>query len=359
MAKVSVIVPVYNAEKYLDACFGSIAKQEETDLEVILVDDGSTDASGEICDRFVQADTRFRVIHQENKGLVGARKAGIRAASGTYICYVDSDDEIDPDFIRRLREEAERCGADLVCGAHYSGADRESRKAVFPAGLPSGVYDGERMEELRANMLCLQAVFFRFGIMPSVWAKLFRRDMLLEHQTRVPEEITVGEDAAVTYPYLLQAKSVSVAPEICGYHYRETPQSMTRAVRESYFSEISHIWLYLKEVFSRSDFVRDAGDDDDAVPGSSGDLKRQLECYRYYLMQSGVDKLRAGTGAFTKERRAFLERAAENAIFRAEEETDVAEIPKSLKRRMRQIRERRFLIWEADCLAGRLRGVLS
>ena len=100
----SVIVPVYNVEKYLDRCIRSIAGQTYTNLEIILVDDGSTDHCGEICDEWSRKDTRIQVFYKKNGGLVSARKAGLKTASGQYIAYVDSDDWIEENMYERMME---------------------------------------------------------------------------------------------------------------------------------------------------------------------------------------------------------------------------------------------------------------
>lgn len=114
MEKISVIVPVYNVETYLKQCVDSILKQSYRQLEIFLVDDGSTDRSPQICDDYRKADDRVRVIHKPNGGLSSARNAGIEAASGEYLSFIDSDDTIHPDFYRVLKDTADRTGSDIV-----------------------------------------------------------------------------------------------------------------------------------------------------------------------------------------------------------------------------------------------------
>jgi glycosyltransferase involved in cell wall biosynthesis len=114
MAKISVIIPVYQAEDFLAKCVDSVLAQTEHDLEVILVDDGSTDHSGNICDEYATRDSRVHVIHKENAGVSAARNSGIAAATGEYIGFVDSDDWIEPNMYERLLEEANKSDADIV-----------------------------------------------------------------------------------------------------------------------------------------------------------------------------------------------------------------------------------------------------
>ncbi len=114
---ISVIVPVYNVEPYLAGCLDSILSQTYRDLEILLIDDGSTDRGGTICDEYAAKDPRIRVFHTENRGLSAARNRGLDEAKGEYVGFVDSDDRIDPDMFEYLLEAAERTGADVTeCG---------------------------------------------------------------------------------------------------------------------------------------------------------------------------------------------------------------------------------------------------
>ena len=114
---VSVIVPVYNVAQYLPQCVDSILSQDYADLEVLLIDDGSTDASGEICDQYAAQDSRVRVIHQKNGGAAAAKNAGLRAASGDYLTFVDSDDYLEPNAYGFLMKTLLETGADAVQGS--------------------------------------------------------------------------------------------------------------------------------------------------------------------------------------------------------------------------------------------------
>ena len=116
---VSVVVPVYNVQEYLEKCVDSILAQTYENMEIILVDDGSKDASGRICDTYAGKDNRIRVIHKENGGSNSARLAGARAATSDYICFVDSDDWIEPAMIGEMMEAAEREQADIVASGMY------------------------------------------------------------------------------------------------------------------------------------------------------------------------------------------------------------------------------------------------
>ena len=136
MSAISVIIPVYNVEKYLNACIESVLSQSFNDYEIILVDDGSTDNSGALCDEFAAKYDSISVIHQENKGLGGARNTGIDAAKGSYILFLDSDDTIDPDCLKICYEKAEKHNCDMVAFKQQALFDDGSLGAIYYCTLP-------------------------------------------------------------------------------------------------------------------------------------------------------------------------------------------------------------------------------
>lgn len=176
MEKISVIIPVYRVEAYLEKCILSVSAQSYPELEIILVDDGSPDNCGEICDRYALQDARIRVIHQKNRGLSGARNAGLDEASGSYILFVDSDDFIHSDMIRILYENMRETKADIsVCGflpvkdgeeVSFNTQEEQERK----------VFEGEEV------MHCLQ---YRNLLTVVAWNKLYKRSLF--EQLRYPE----------------------------------------------------------------------------------------------------------------------------------------------------------------------------
>ena len=167
---VSVVVPVYNTEKWLADCLNSLARQTYHRFEVILVDDGSTDGSGKICDEFAESDWRTRVIHEENRGLSAARNAGALAATGEYLLFLDSDDFIDPDTVEKLASAAEKAAADIVAtGFNYTYSDREE-SAVSQYGKDTCFGNHEGVEELVS------------GRIPNfAWGKLIKTGLVREH----------------------------------------------------------------------------------------------------------------------------------------------------------------------------------
>lgn len=221
---ISVVVPVYGIDRYIGICIESILNQTYRNLEVILVDDGAKDRSPEICDLYQSKDPRIRVVHKENGGLVSARKAGLAASTGSIISCVDGDDWIGPTFIEKMYHSMESAGADMVCAGQTRVLFDQSVQLIN--AIPAGVYEGERLEKLWSEMISY-GTYYRPGITTYVWNKLFRREILYDAQMAVDDRISIGEDAAVTYPALLKCKRV-VVTEHTDYHYRQREDSMLK-----------------------------------------------------------------------------------------------------------------------------------
>ena len=219
----SVIVPVYKVERYLANCVDSILGQSFSDFELILVDDGSPDHSGALCDRYAAQDSRVRVIHKKNGGSTSARKAAAQQAAGDYICCVDGDDWLAPDYLSALAEAAGRCKADMVCcGAVYAGPGEKTAKVV---DVKAGSYDRARIEaELFPRLIQTSAAAY---FPPSVWAKAIRRELFVPAQMSVPDAVVIAEDRAVVVPCVVRSRSLAALDE-CLYYYRINEQSVTR-----------------------------------------------------------------------------------------------------------------------------------
>ena len=237
--KISVIVPVYNVETYLSRCVDSILAQTYGNLEVILVDDGATDASGAICDAFAAADSRVKVIHKENGGLSSARNAGLDVASGEYIAFVDSDDWITPDAYAHLMGLAEKYDVKLVCGGRYDVNGKTGEKTV---GLCP-----EKEEVISAEKL-VGRIFLWDGCDSSACDKLYHRSLL--ENFRYPEG-KVCEDVPVTYKIVLAAGRAAMSDRPF-YHYYHRPGSITTAnvISEKTFHFSQHtevIYPFIRE----------------------------------------------------------------------------------------------------------------
>ena len=238
---ISVIVPIYNVSAYLEACVESIRNQTYKDLEIILVDDGSTDGSYDICERFKDRDSRIQVIHKENSGAAGARKAGMSVASGRYIAFVDGDDWIEPDMFERMYQTMSEQDADIVMCGWYEDTGT-ARKELFHA-MRGGKYEKENLQQEMYPRMIAGEHFFEWNIFPVVWGKLFCRACIEEFLFSVDERITMGEDLVCVYPSLLRADSIYIMQE-CFYHYRQTTSSVSKAVPDPSLERMRFQVLY-------------------------------------------------------------------------------------------------------------------
>lgn len=246
--QISIIVSIYNTEKYLTQCIDSIIQQTYPDLEIILVDDGSTDCSGKICDEYALKDSRIKVIHKENGGLVSARQAGIKIARGDYIGFVDSDDWIEQNMYQTLYHIAERENADIVAEGLIDDFDGECITTMNQ--IPAGRYmTSDERNYLYNNMLCCKN-FFCLGILPYLCNKIFHRKLILKHMDKVPQTIRVGEDAAASYPMFVMAERVIIS-DTAHYHYCHRKNSMILGNRNEDLEYDNAVVLYsfLKESF--------------------------------------------------------------------------------------------------------------
>lgn len=245
---ISVIVPIYKIDQYLGICIESILNQTYNNLEIILVDDGSPDRCPEICDLYARKDSRIKVIHKQNGGLVSARKAGILASRGVYIGYVDGDDWVGPGFYHALYSSISESGADVAI-AGFSRDLFTSKKNILNA-VSSGVYEGKSLDAVKKIMISY-GDFFCHGITTYLWNKLFRRKVILQHQLNIDERITIGEDAATTYNAIMDSKKI-VITDNCAYHYRQREDSMLKSTLkyEEEYLKVKYLHDYMVKTFS-------------------------------------------------------------------------------------------------------------
>lgn len=222
----SVIVPVYMTDRYTGICIESIINQTYKNLEIILVDDGSTDNCPELCDLYATKDSRIKVIHKENGGLVSGRKAGMQASKGEYIGYVDGDDWIGPGYYQSLMDAMRESDADIAI-AGFS-RDLFSVSAKMQNAIPAGLYEGKSLEFFYQNMISY-GDFFNHGITTYFWNKLFRRDAIYPYQMAVDNSFFVLEDGAAVFPAMLNANRIVVTDNYA-YHYRQREGSMLKSV---------------------------------------------------------------------------------------------------------------------------------
>lgn len=226
---ISVIVPVYNVEKYIHRCVDSILNQTYPDFELLLVDDGSPDHCPQICDEYAQKDPRVKVIHKPNGGLVSARNAGILAAQGDYICYVDSDDWADENMLKFVYDTLANSPVplDMVLFAAHDVFDDRMGETVNH--VPEGYYDRERLEKEVFPRLIIDS---RNGlsagcIQAHTWDKACKRELQVKYYTR-DERIHAFTDVPMTYECLLNCRNIYVCNQHL-YYYNRTNEDSIRA----------------------------------------------------------------------------------------------------------------------------------
>ncbi len=245
MALISVIVPVYNAGGYLEDCLDSIVGQSYGNLEVILVDDGSTDGSSGVCDEFAGRDGRIRVIHQENMGAAAARRTGVLAAAGDYLCFVDADDRIDAEMVAFF---VENMGA---CDILTSGCCCEDKPGIYHVRMDSleeGLYDTEEsMSYLISNMIAFQGRF-EDGILPFLVNKMYRAEIVKESVQQIDFTIVYAEDRDLLFHCILRSERIKIVHKNF-YYYRYKPDSIMRTVNKNFMSDLNKLYLSLEKTF--------------------------------------------------------------------------------------------------------------
>lgn len=218
MKKLSIIIPVYNVEKYLRECVDSVLSQTYKNIEVILVDDGSPDGCPAICDEYAVRDDRVRVIHQENRGLSAARNAGLSCASGEYVAFVDSDDACSPVMYEQLVAAIEAKDADLVV-CEYA---RDASKLDTSAEFPESYHCFESYDECLAAVTCAPSVRNTTWTGVLVWDKLYKRE-LIKH--KFDSACLMGEDLDFNIHYLRNCKRAALVSRGL-YMYRDNESSV-------------------------------------------------------------------------------------------------------------------------------------
>ena len=217
---ISVIIPIYNAEPYLARCIESVTCQTYRNLEILLVNDGSTDGSLQICRAYEGLDRRVRLCVQENKGRVTARKTGVKISKGEYISFVDADDWIEKDMYEKIWKRIQQIGkrADIVAfGLLEEYGDRQIARRE---SVKTGFYEMASLDALKENIL-YAGYFFGFGMLPHLCDKVFKKEILLASGfMEMDSRLVYGEDAAAIFRMCLHSCAIQVL-DITPYHYRQ------------------------------------------------------------------------------------------------------------------------------------------
>ena len=224
---ITIIIPIYNVEQYLKRCVDSVLQQTYTNLEIILVDDGSPDNCGSICDKYAEADSRIKVIHKTNGGVSSARNAGLDIMTGEYVMFVDSDDYIALDCVEYLVELVERFSAQLAIGNYAETCSSQYEFGQNQEGLEQ--LSGKKAIERQFGRKTVQYV--------SPWAKLYVKSLFTE--LRFPEGL-LHEDEGTTYRVLYACDKVVVSQRVV-YAYYYNPESITKLPKKKNYQDLCSI----------------------------------------------------------------------------------------------------------------------
>lgn len=252
--KISVIVPVYNIEEYIPHCIESIVGQTYSNLQIILVDDGSTDSSGRICDRYAEQDDRIQVIHQENGGLVLARKAGLNAAEGDFIGFVDGDDYIESDFYESLLNFILEEQVDFV---HTGYVYERNNVSIKRCQFETKVYELDRDTTVKIINDYVLGNSEERHVTFSIWSKLYKSVFIKKCYDKIPLYQSMGEDLLCLCLCLLEGKRASFHKETL-YHYNLRHSSLVNSTDITIIFKIFRLYNALWEVFKAyniSDYV--------------------------------------------------------------------------------------------------------
>lgn len=292
----SIIVPVFKVERYINNCIDSILAQTYKNFELILIDDGSPDNCPKICDDYAVKDTRVRVIHQQNSGQVKARKEGLKIAQGEYIGFVDSDDWIEGDMFEIMCKHAITDEADIViCHALFE-YERETLK--YKEKTPPGLYF---KEDLIQNMYPTMLYNGHCGgrnILSAFWNKIYRKKLLKNNFYEVDERFQMGEDTACVYACLLEAKVVRILEDEYLYHYRQSPESITNSYKNNLLENTLVLCDYMAKSFEKKNVI---------------DMGYQIEGYFLSLVMESIDNIFSeNSNKTSREKRQYLEHVSEN-----------------------------------------------
>ena len=239
---VSVIVPIYNTEEYLPRCIESIQKQSYPKIEIILVDDGSTDKSREICDDYAVKDERIQVIHQLNQGIIAAKKAALKECHGEFVMFVDSDDWIEEELLEVMVNQIIENNCSLVCSNVFM--DKSEGTIKKKNKIPGGVYE--------TSKICRDLFYYKdtqqYGVLPYSVAKLFIRSMLQEVMGKIGSDIRYAEDKAIVFGCVFQNIKVCFM-DVAYYHYCIRSDSASNEENPDFLVELTAFYKYTKNLF--------------------------------------------------------------------------------------------------------------
>lgn len=252
----SVIVPIYNTVKYIRQCIESIRSQSFENIDIVLVDDGSTDGSEKICDEYGCLDKRIRVFHQKNQGPIASRALGVAKAQGNYVTFVDSDDFVDRKSFAIAISDMEK-GIDVISFGIVRYFDEDNKKICL-SRYETGTYLQQDIQEKIFPSMIWDISRETFGLDPALWNKIIKKELVsVEYEKLKNVSFHYGEDVAVVYPLLLNAKSLALHNETYYYHRQREGDEIAGYLKDSdYLKKLYKLYEYLLDVFGKDDSIK-------------------------------------------------------------------------------------------------------
>lgn len=243
---ISMIIPVYNVEQYLDECMESVLNQTYRNLEIILVDDGSKDNSPKMCDAYAAKDARVQVIHKKNGGPMSACIAGVEKASGEYLAFMDSDDWVDLNMIEELAKETSGDEKEMICSNYV--IEKVNQSIKIKQSMKPGVYDRTAIEEQLFPYLLGNEERRIHG---SRCMKLISKGLIRENLGFADLKVSMGEDLYLIFLAVLDAERIVVVNEGYYYHYRFLDSSLVHKYKPHMYQEIGSLYEQLQNVIGQ------------------------------------------------------------------------------------------------------------
>lgn len=245
---VSIIIPVYNVEQYLEECMKSVLQQTYAELDIILVDDGSKDSSSDMCDNYAKKDKRVRVLHKENGGLMSAWMAGVKSSEGDYLVFVDSDDWIELNMVEELVKYATDSSKEIICSNYIIEKTEKKQSVKMKQSLQPGTYNRDAIEKiLFPKMLGME----ERRIHASRCMKLISKDLILENMQYANPQVTMGEDLNIMFSAILDADRIVVLEEGFFYHYRLVDASMAHKYNSILYEKVEILYKTLQQIIEK------------------------------------------------------------------------------------------------------------
>lgn len=250
MKKVTIIIPIYNVVEYLPKCLDSVCNQTYGNLQIVLVNDGSTDTSLSICKKYAASDARITIVDKENGGLVSARKAGLEVANGDYIAFVDGDDWISNDMHEKMVRIAEEKQCDVVESGFVveNFLDNSTWNNSYTYVLKEAEYD--LTEEIRSKLLANWLSDEEGALLLStIWTKLYDAQLIKEAYKSVPDEMNLGEDK-ISFLYMMKRVTKIAVSDWTFYHYRNRVGSLSHSKGVRNYIKVSKMLNYCYDYIS-------------------------------------------------------------------------------------------------------------